>query len=165
MPRCASQSLRQRTMSKGRPSRQWSCERKIRHVSEPPPNGHVRYYSCKFCGGWHATRQPPKLKESGKTMSYAAAKREALRRAGALAEVPDGWKPAETAPMNGSMIRTPRGAIMRWLKYKPASEEAIAGIEGRWQVWRSGLAVWMNAVSAPTCWRGHSGNLPGTPKR
>lgn len=91
------------------------------------------------------------------TTTARAARLDALRREGGpKAEIPEGYKPPETAPMNGSLIQTPRGVIMRWTAYKPDSESAIAGIEGRWQVWRSGLGVWTNASTAPPCWRGYN---------
>lgn len=92
------------------------------------------------------------------SQTMIAARRDAERREGKppVEAAPGGYRPADTAPMNGSVIQVPGGAIMRWLPYGKNSEQSIAGIEGRWQVWRSGGKFWTNAVKAPAAWRGYS---------
>lgn len=91
------------------------------------------------------------------TQTMIAARRLSEKKEGRpTPTAPKGWKPADTAPKNGSAIRTRSGAIMRWMAYKPDSEQALLGDDGRWQVYRSGGQFWTNAVRGPSEWRGYS---------
>lgn len=69
-------------------------------------------------------------------------------------DVPDGWMPGNTAPMDGETFQA--GYVgqmpMRYKLYKPASNEYKAGKKGRWQQ-MSEYGGWDNTDQAPEFWK------------
>lgn len=75
-------------------------------------------------------------------------------RASALLETM-GWRPIETAPKDGTRILgMPYANTMRYMPYKPTSEQFRHGLKGRWQR-ANEYGGWENCPE-PEAWRDHA---------